>query len=73
MVSVLNYYAVSSNMLGLSKDQSNNMGEFFFMLGTRRIMQKCTVHGGRTKPHIKHMFTPISTGLFLHSICTGGK
>ena len=55
MVSILNYYAVPGNMSSLAKVQSNNIGNFFFQWGTGRATQKCTVHGGRTKPDLKHI------------------
>ena len=58
-------------MLRLSRDQSNNIGKFFFQLGTRRTTQKHTVHDRKTKPDIKHIFTRLTKKKsFISSSCT---
>ena len=54
-ISILNYYTVCSNMLGLSRINSIILA-IFFQWCTRRTTQKCTVHGCSTKPDIRHFF-----------------
>ena len=56
-------------MLRLSRDQSNNIGKFFFQWSTPRTTPKFTVHRRKTKPDIKHIFTRLTEQKSFISSC----